>query len=533
MPISLYTNLKDREFGPIYIFIYIFVVGTLEYAFRDILVAEFHLSIEILYLNILLNGLFFISLLLILYLISSKTKFSSLLKSLSSVYWIKALAPLITYLFYSDIGAHSRIPALEFSNSMLFLNNNYIGELLVIYLITLFILIYSYKSSIKIYSRKRTLFNIGLGFISILLLTFLIFSTRRAYLVGVQNPHIILYEFFSLETRTADINLLINQIYHLKIILVIFENLLLLIAFFMLSWKDKFISLIKNIKPYRTLHFSIMVVIGMAVVHEIDPQFALDPLYIMELPFIFLAVFCMILMWQFTAILNDIYDIKIDKVVHPERPLIKGVIGTRSYLEIGISLAMSSLFLSLLLGLPLFLLNLTFMAAAVMYSVPPVRLKDKIYGYVCVGYASVASFIFGVYSPINWRLGLNIDSSTIGRTITFYPQIFNISILLFILLSISPLINAISDYEGDKKSGVRSVYTIYGFKKGKTMVSVLVVILFLSPLLILHTFIDLAVFIPISLIAASVFYFYEEYRVVFGLYFFAIIYGIIRFIGLI
>lgn len=533
MPISLYTEIKDKRFGPISIFVYISALGAVEYLFRDLLVDRFHLSIEILYLNILFTSLFFLSLLLVLYLISPNTGLSKLSKALCSVYWLKPLAPLITFLFYSNIQPYSYIPTLQFFDSMLFMNIDYVGEIFIIYLFTFFILIYSYKKAIEVYSRKKILLNTGLAIISIFLLAFLIFSTRRVYLVGLENLDIKVYESLSFNARSVDFNLLLNQVYHLKILLFIFENLVLLIIISMLGWKDKFISLFKNIKPYRTLHFSSMVVVGVVVVHKVDPQFALEPLYILNFPFVALAILCMILTWQFTAMLNDIYDIEIDKIVHPERPLTKGVIGTGLYLEICITLGLLSLCISLLLGLPLFLLNLTFMAAAVMYSAPPIRLKDRIYGYVCVGYASVVSFLFGVYSPMNWRLGLNLDSPTISRTIIFYPQIFNISILLFILLSISPLINAISDYEGDKKSGANSIYTVYGFERGKKIVSVLVVFLFLSPLLIFQRYIDFIVLISISLNAALVFYLYEKYKLVFGLYFIVLIYGIIRFIGII
>ncbi|MBS3817240.1 MAG: UbiA prenyltransferase family protein, partial [Candidatus Thermoplasmatota archaeon] len=98
------------------------------------------------------------------------------------------------------------------------------------------------------------------------------------------------------------------------------------------------------------------------------------------------------------------------------------------------------------------------------------------------------------------------------------------------VFSISPLINAVSDYEGDKKAGVRNLYTIYGFEKGKKMVSILIVILFLTPLLIFHSLVEIIFLLVLSLISAFIFYRYEKYKVVLGLYFIVLIYILIRFL---
>ncbi len=94
------------------------------------------------------------------------------------------------------------------------------------------------------------------------------------------------------------------------------------------------------------------------------------------------------------------------------------------------------------------------------------------------------------------------------------------------------MINAINDYEGDKKAGVNNVYTVYGFEKGKKIVSVLIIFLFMTPLLIFRGITDIMIIGPSALISSIVFYKFENYKFVLGLYFLILLYILIRFLGI-
>jgi len=239
----------------------------------------------------------------------------------------------------------------------------------------------------------------------------------------------------------------------------------------------------------------------------------------------------MVLTWQFSAMINDIYDTDIDKFVHPDRPLVTGEIDVKIYRNTAVAFAILSLLISLYFGVLLMLLNLTFLIAALLYSIPPIRLKDRAYGYVCVGYASVVALIHGGYSPISWSLAIEQGRYFLFEGLPIYDDLLSVSLIIFLALSISPYINALSDYEGDKRSGVRNIYTIYGREKGKKIMTVLVVVLFLSPISLLQGTLDLIIMIPISLIAAYVFYVHEDHRPIFGMYFLVILYSMVRYIG--
>ncbi|MFW6141788.1 MAG: UbiA family prenyltransferase [Candidatus Saliniplasma sp.] len=276
-----------------------------------------------------------------------------------------------------------------------------------------------------------------------------------------------------------------------------------------------------------------MVMIGVFVVQTISPEHALNPLFILHFPYLFLPAMCMAQTWQFTAMINDYYDIEIDRIVHPERPLASGKISAWRYLQLAIMISLISLLLSILLGFLIFILNISFVIAALLYSIPPIRLKNRVFGYICVGWASVVAFLSGVYSPVFWKEGIPWSSPTVSRAIPFYPDLAVISMILFSVLSISPYINAISDYKGDKKGGVKSIYMIYGLERGKKIVSVLILVLFLTPLLLIHSMWDMIIMVSTSFFSVFIFYKFERYQVIFGIYFLVLIYILTRLLGII
>ncbi|MBS3790840.1 MAG: UbiA prenyltransferase family protein [Candidatus Thermoplasmatota archaeon] len=308
-------------------------------------------------------------------------------------------------------------------------------------------------------------------------------------------------------------------------------QLLIVVSISIFVWKRKELkNHISSIRVFRSLHFVAMTVIGFIVLSQLNYHIieATDPI---NLPFFILPPLCMVLTWQFTAMVNDIYDKEIDRKVHPERPLVTGEIDIKNYRNRAVVLAILSFLISLYFGIFLALLNLTYMIAALLYSIPPIRMKERVYGYICVGYASVVAFIFGVYSPVFWSLSIEQGRWFLVENVPFFSEVISISLIIFVALSISPYINALSDYEGDKESGVKNLYTIYGREKGKKIVTVLIIFLFLSPISLFFSLFDLAVFLVLSFIAAYIYYIHEKHRPIFILYFITIFYVVIRYIG--
>ncbi|MFW6041201.1 MAG: UbiA family prenyltransferase [Thermoplasmatota archaeon] len=431
---------------------------------------------------------------------------------LSSIFWLLAVAPVITCTIDGNISYLNLMSWSSMKESLLFGNEVNNGLLLTYFIIMLLmgILIIENSRKDKLKSSTSGLFGALLSFVSVLF----IFSQYN--ITGI---------------RGTDLSSIAYHRHLGTLLLILLIQLFLVVIIFSLIWKKEMLkNYISNMKVFRSLHFVAMTAVGFIVLSQLDGyifEFT-DPV---NLTFFVLPPLCVVLTWQFTAMVNDMYDIEIDRVAHPERPLVAGEISFLTYRNTAIVFAVLSLLISLYLGFLLALLNLTFIVAAMMYSINPIRLKERVYGYVCVGYASVVAFHFGVYSHILWSLSVKEGRWFFLEGVPIFSDVVSISLIIFVALSISPYINALSDYEADKKSGVKNIYTIYGREKGKKIVTVLIVFLFLSPLSLFYDLLDLALFIPLSLTAAYIYYTFEDHRPIFILYFMIILYSVLRYTG--
>lgn len=497
--------------GPTYLLLYILCVGLLDTGLRIGLKGIENFSVHLLFVHALLFSLFFGVVLTLLKSISYKEKIPKIIKDIGMYFWIIGLTPIFSYIIYGEVPES-------------ILSSGVVSILLVVIVLTFTL---NLKVSSKMKISNSILFSSGMIAVSIP-----IFMINRVSLANGVQPYFKLYELFKTDILLQSgwsMGLLINHRYHLLIVFLLLENLLIYALFAKKFLSRRFTNMLKSIKPFRTLHFVMIVVLGVIFVQNTATGEALSIFSVNHFPFIFLPALCLILLWQFTTLLNDIYDLDIDVHVHPDRPLVSGDFDHRFYMDILIFISLLSSLLSMILGLPLLLLNFAALMLAVLYSVPPFRLRDRVYGHICVGLGSLIGFLFGVYSPIAWRHGIYLASGTIKRDIPFFPETFLVGMLIVIVLSISPLINALSDYEGDKKTGVRNVYTVLGFERGKKLVSFLIILLFISPLLLFNSILDIIFMLLAGVISSIIFYRFEDHRPVFGLYFLVLVYLLLRF----
>ncbi len=493
-----------------FVFLYIISISGLEH----ILKISLDPGLDLVYIHFLVNTMalfvIFSLFVMLVQIFSTEPSTKESVMQVASVFWLLSLSPIITFLLGSSMWELNIMKSTEILEIFMFMGG--INEGLII----------TYPVIIGLGIRS-ILRSEGHSIKKVFSAFFCSVSSFIAFLLIYSQTSLPFIDIAATENFSYFLNL--NLLFLILLIQLIFMILLIAYKFN----RNLLTAQIKNIKAFRSLHFVAMTVIGFVVLSQVD-SYALDFFDLLNLPFFILAPFCMILTWQFTAMVNDIYDREIDRLVHPDRPLVKEKIDTKTYWNIAISFACGSLFISLIFGIPLLILNLTFMIAAMMYSIPPVRLKERLYGYVCVGYASVVAFLLGVYSRILWEVSIDKGMISAFWHIPIFKDVLSISLILFVVLSISPYINALADYEGDKESGVKSIYTIYGLEKGKKIVTVLIILLFLSPLSLLHQTLDFIMIGPASLIAAWVFYVYEDHRYIFMLYFMIIIYALLRYI---
>ncbi|MCH8034016.1 MAG: geranylgeranylglycerol-phosphate geranylgeranyltransferase [Bacteroidetes bacterium] len=156
-------------------------------------------------------------------------------------------------------------------------------------------------------------------------------------------------------------------------------------------------------------------------------------------------------------IINDIYDKEADKINHPERPLVKGIITTRkSWIEY--------FFLTLLAVAVSSFINQTALSIVILSSVLlylySARLKKiPLLGNITVAYLTGLAFIFGGISVNNVR----------GA---FIPAIF-----AFFINFIRELIKDMEDIEGDTKVGLLTFSMRFGMKASILFITFLTITL--------------------------------------------------------
>ena len=177
---------------------------------------------------------------------------------------------------------------------------------------------------------------------------------------------------------------------------------------------------------------------------------------------IILAAFSASLTLSAGNIINDIKDIEIDKVNHPERPLITGKITVSQAKAEYVSLTFIALLLSFFINLPAFVIALSATVLLLLYSyyfkmVP-------ILGNLIVSILTAMVFIYGGVAVSNPLAAI-------------IPAIF-----AFLINLIREVVKDMQDVDGDLKQGVITFPGKFGFSSSKLLVVELTAILFLVTL---------------------------------------------------
>ncbi len=496
----------------LFILFFLLSISLFDTLFKLLIDRGLRVSLSYFYLNSLSFGMLFFLFLFLLHIFSEQRSIKGSVIKLSSIFWLFCLSPILTMVFGGEISHLNIMRWSDIVEFFLFANDLNTG-LIIIFLVSGLLGVIIARDNENDH-LERVFSSVGGVLLSII--CFVLFF--QLGLTGIQN---------------SDISS-VNYNKHLGLLLSIYlvQLMIVISAFATFLDKKRMKKYLSNMKLFRSLHFAMMVLIGLVVLSR-SPYRPFNVFDQTNITFFFLAPLMMVFTWQFTAMVNDIYDREIDRLAHPERPLITGEIRVKNYKNIAICFAVVSLLISFYFGILLMLLNLSFIIAAILYSVPPIRLKERIFAYLCVGYASAVAFLSGFYSPVMWSLIVEHSRFVSLENIPVPREVLSISLIIFMTLSVSPYINALSDFEGDKRAGVKNIYTIYGREKGKKIVGALVVLLFLSPLSLFPTTIDLLLMLPLSLVAFYFYYVLEEHRFIFILYFLIIIFYLTRYLGLV
>jgi geranylgeranylglycerol-phosphate geranylgeranyltransferase len=229
----------------------------------------------------------------------------------------------------------------------------------------------------------------------------------------------------------------------------------------------KFKDAIAITRPINCLMGGLSVIIGLLNTRSGVP---LDKLFIN----IILGAFTYILIAASGMVINDIYDLEIDKINRPKRPIPRGSITLKQAKILFIIYLFSGLFLSALntiifnLGIINLLLASFFGFIAWVYA--KWGKKSGFLGNIIVGVSFSIGLVYGAY----------LNSSIIP------PYIFYFFITAFSLLVSREIIKGCEDIEGDKSQGVKTLAIKVGIKNSRNVAvifSLIAIIFFILPLL--------------------------------------------------
>ena len=250
--------------------------------------------------------------------------------------------------------------------------------------------------------------------------------------------------------------------------LMIFMELLI---FQFYSKKEKFLAIFKNIRfPQMIFNWGLLL-IGLGLGFFYFPQnFKIDlfqSLIILNLLLIVLFA------WLNSVIVNDIFDLDIDKMTNKERPLIKGIFNQQEYNEIGLIFLLISLICSLVVGFKVFFVVIVYVFLTWIYSAYPFRFKR--FFPISLIIASFSSLLFLLIGYIS----VSQDQSLID-----FP--WKIGIFLFFVYSLILAVKDFKDIESDGKFGVKTLPVLLGEEKARFLLAILVFVFYFSSVFVVR-----------------------------------------------
>lgn len=270
---------------------------------------------------------------------------------------------------------------------------------------------------------------------------------------------------------------------------------IILFALFLYDYKkEKLKAILSNLRPLRSGIFLIVVISGSLA--------SLSFGYPLSFYKTFLAIVALLFVWQFSIVINDIYDYGIDNITNKNRPLVRKILTKEEYKFVAFIFAFFALSFSAILNLQIFLLTILGLVLGIIYSIPPIRLRNYILGNSVIGGSLVISFMIGWLVTDNYQL-------------LFYDKNLIFFFLLFIFGTIITFTKDLKDIQSDSKFGVRNIFTILGKNRGKKAVIILLLIVLNLPPLLIKDFTLLPITIVFSFLTCFVYHKKEDEKLVY------------------
>ncbi|MHA1294210.1 MAG: UbiA family prenyltransferase [Promethearchaeota archaeon] len=208
-----------------------------------------------------------------------------------------------------------------------------------------------------------------------------------------------------------------------------------------------FSTLRKLIRPFTLIYPAIAILAGSIIAYNSSninnfPSFLLKTIF---------GIIIVCFLNSSSNIINQIYDIEIDRINKPNRPLPRGEISKHIAAIIAIGFVIFSLSFAFLLSFPFFFICLIALLCTLGYSTPPIRLKR---------FPWLANLIIAIPRGLllivaGWAIHTSIN--------IIEPWLFG-SILFFFFLGATTA-KDFTDIKGDKINGIITIPIKYGVEK--------------------------------------------------------------------
>ncbi|GAF93442.1 unnamed protein product, partial [marine sediment metagenome] len=163
-------------------------------------------------------------------------------------------------------------------------------------------------------------------------------------------------------------------------------------------------------------------------------------------------------------VINDYYDVEIDKINRPERPIPRGSITLKQAKIIWITTALVGIVIAILHS---FLFNIGYLNIIMVIFMVFI-------GWLYAAWGKKSGFIGNIIVSISFSIGLIYGAILNNSDVPFYIYFFFLT-SFFLLLS-REIIKGCEDIEGDKNEGVKTLAIKIGIKKS-TKISMIFAIL--------------------------------------------------------
>ncbi|MCX8092838.1 MAG: UbiA family prenyltransferase [Candidatus Goldbacteria bacterium] len=229
----------------------------------------------------------------------------------------------------------------------------------------------------------------------------------------------------------------------------------IIILSFIFFFINKPFLLFNQSRPSRFIYYSIIWICGFFLGKENFDNLSRNFIYIN----FFSGLLLINILFLSSTILNNIYDKNIDKINNKPNPL-KEIINKKNYIKIFWICFISSLLISFSLNYTTLLITIIIHLVSYIYSSPPFRIK-KIFpvNIILIAFSSVLALFLGFASSNEFKI------------LFYFP--YRLGLTMLIVLSLAFNVKDINDYAGDKKYGIKTIMTIFGFEKGKKIIAIL------------------------------------------------------------